>query len=806
MRDTGKMNPLEDQEKLLEDAKGNVKVEAFQMKRCLDKMKLMDGLKHASAMLSELRTSLLSPKSYYELYIATCDELRHLEIYLLDEFQKGRKVSDLYELVQYAGNIVPRLYLLITVGVVYIKTNEYSRKNILKDLVEMCRGVQHPLRGLFLRNYLLQCTRNILPDELEVGEFPEGQDPGSIEDSIEFIQLNFAEMNKLWVRMQHQGHSREREKREKERMELRILVGTNLVRLSQLENVTLEVYKQSLLPGILEQVVSCRDPIAQEYLMECIIQVFPDDFHLGSLTSFLEACAELQPSVNVNNIIISMIDRLSQFAIREQSEDTKGIPEELKLFDIFSDEITSIIKSRPDMPAEDIVSLEVALINLAHCCYADRVDLIDKVLHNTKDLFENAEISVIEHRTPVGRELEKLLKIPIDSYNDVLLLLNLDHFIPLLNCFDYSGRREMSSYIVTNVIENYTCIPTSERVDTILTITSTLVQDQKDGPAAEKLRSEDLEEFTEEQSLMARLVHQFQAGDLDEQYLMLSTARKHFTAGGPLRIPYTLPPLVFQAFQLAKQFNKVKDSDDNWNSKIEKIFKYIHTSISGLVKAELAELPLRLYLQAALTCDQVTYESQETMAYEFMSQAFSLYEDEISESRAQLAAITLIIGTFQQMRCFSEENHNPLRTQCALAASKLLKKPDQCQGVLSVCNLFWSGYTSADPNTPIRDGKKVVDCLKKALKIANQCMDPVVQVQLFNQILNSYILYYEDNNQLITIEMINELVARIANDLAGLEGGMEVTQISGLYDRTVEHIKMKRAEAPGGIYAKFSTE
>ena len=44
-------------------------------------------------MLSELRTSLLSPKSYYELYMATCDELRHLEHYLLEEFQKGRKVG-----------------------------------------------------------------------------------------------------------------------------------------------------------------------------------------------------------------------------------------------------------------------------------------------------------------------------------------------------------------------------------------------------------------------------------------------------------------------------------------------------------------------------------------------------------------------------------------------------------------------------------------------------------------------------------------------------------------------------------------
>ncbi|KXJ26873.1 Vacuolar protein sorting-associated protein 35 [Exaiptasia diaphana] len=98
----------EDQEKLLDEAIQVVKSQSFQMKRCLDKGKLMDGLKHASNMLSELRTSLLSPKSYYELYMAISDELRHLELHLLDEFQKGRRVSDLYELVQYAGNIVPR--------------------------------------------------------------------------------------------------------------------------------------------------------------------------------------------------------------------------------------------------------------------------------------------------------------------------------------------------------------------------------------------------------------------------------------------------------------------------------------------------------------------------------------------------------------------------------------------------------------------------------------------------------------------------------------------------------------------------
>ena len=67
---------------------------------------------------------------------------------------------------------------------------------------------------------------------------------GTVKDSISFILLNFAEMNKLWVRIQHQGHTRDREKKERERQELRILVGTNLVRLSQLDGVNVETYKK----------------------------------------------------------------------------------------------------------------------------------------------------------------------------------------------------------------------------------------------------------------------------------------------------------------------------------------------------------------------------------------------------------------------------------------------------------------------------------------------------------------------------------------------------------------------------------
>lgn len=60
----------------------------------------------------------------------------------------------------------------------------------------------------------------------------------------------------------------------------------------------------------------------------------------------------------------------------------------------------------------------------------------------------------------------------------------------------------------------------------------------------------------------------------------------------------------------------------------------------------------RLFLQGALAIGRIQFAEHEPMAYDFFSQAFSLYEDEISDSKAQLAAITLIVATFEQMYCF----------------------------------------------------------------------------------------------------------------------------------------------------------
>merc|ERR1712146_535235 len=134
----------------------------FYMKRAMASKDLKAVLSHATDMLRELRTGALQPKNYYDLYMLVLDQLRELE----DYFTYGVEIPivELYEMVQSCGNVLPRLYLLITVAGIYIKSKEAPAVDILKDLIEMTKGVQHPLRGFFLRNYLSQVTRNKLPD------------------------------------------------------------------------------------------------------------------------------------------------------------------------------------------------------------------------------------------------------------------------------------------------------------------------------------------------------------------------------------------------------------------------------------------------------------------------------------------------------------------------------------------------------------------------------------------------------------------------------------------------------------------
>ena len=92
-----------------------------------------------------------------------------------------------------------------------------------------------------------------------------------VTDSINFILKNLTEMNRLWIRLQYLSTSKDKETKEKQRSSLRVTVGENISRLSQLNGIDEKIYSGVVLPKLLETIVQCKDTMSQQYLMECII-------------------------------------------------------------------------------------------------------------------------------------------------------------------------------------------------------------------------------------------------------------------------------------------------------------------------------------------------------------------------------------------------------------------------------------------------------------------------------------------------------------------------------------------------------
>lgn len=223
-----------------------------------------------------------------------------------------------------------------------------------------------------------------------------------------------------------------------------------------------------------------------------------------------------------------------------------------------------------------------------------------------------------------------------------------------------------------------------------------------------------------------------------------------------------------------------------------------------------------MVLRLFVSCGQVAAQCEsEDIAYEFFVQAFSVYEESISDSRSQFQAICTIAGALSGCSDkFSKENYDTLITKAALHGSKLLKKPDQCRAVYLASHLWWSvdkiekpegskevssgvTYECAEKLTttqPYRDGKRVLECLQRALRVADACMDAAVSVELFVEILNRYVYYFEQENEAVTTKYLNGLIELIYSNLNTSENVAGLENPKRHFERTLKYINSRDYE------------
>ena len=682
------------QNRLLTDATRKVQEHAYYMKQAMEKNDLPTVLDRASLMVGQLgeihgpshhpqtagphapppggEASQLNPKNYYELHMRALEDMPHFEEYLLQisgYSQQNQPVDptrititmaptpgpgeakftmrELYDCVQYCPQVLPRLYLQICAGSALIQSGEVGTKWVMDDLMQATKCVQNPVRGLFLRHYLLQMVRDKLPDSPvestplageapaaaapndsasaatgEVGGSADGsaalpqqaaqssnpeQEKGTVVDSYKFILANFIEMNKLWVRIQHlPGDLKskdQRKRRERERNELRVLVGTNLVRLSQLEGVTSKIYGEVILPTVLDHIVVCGDPLAQAYLIDCITQVFPDEYHIETLPILLRVCPKLRDKVNIRTILQSLMDRLANYLADEElldETDTNQVKKNMAQdsFPMFEECVQNVYNARgPKLTAKEVVRLQTALLSFSLRCFKGDMDQVNRCLQGCVVGIKQANASYEMQEGMMGDgsggmkpldevatvELEKLLSIPLDSL--ALKVLQLDNYGELISFLPWQNRRGVALQLL-KAVENAGAPPKSvKEIQELFGMVEPVIRDEFETPAhygsaddasvaMSQLSMSGMSSYGQPQSmgfnqsphmappskevqtenaLVSKLVHLLDHEDTDIVYEMLVVARQHINAGGKNRVGQTLVAVVFAAFRLTER-------------------------------------------------------------------------------------------------------------------------------------------------------------------------------------------------------------------------------------------------------------
>jgi len=63
-----------------------------------------------------------------------------------------------------------------------------------------------------------------------------------------------------------------------------------------------------------------------------------------------------------------------------------------------------------------------------------------------------------KQNSAAGKQLIKLLSIPLDSFNNIITILKLENYAPLLSFLSYSARKSVAINLVENVLKNDTKI------------------------------------------------------------------------------------------------------------------------------------------------------------------------------------------------------------------------------------------------------------------------------------------------------------------------------------------------------------
>ena len=805
----------EDQERYLDRGLKKTKAQSFHINTAIEKNNLRQCLKETYSMLSELRTNYLTPKNYYHLFTAAFDQMQVVINFFADEIKRGRKCRDLYDSVQQAIYLIPRLYLMVTAGALVMENEPQSCGEIIFDLLGMIKGVQNPIRGLFVRYYLLKMIKDKLPDKDNVF-LKEG---GKFEDTLKFLIQNMDEMNRLWIRLGSDVMGNEKILRDKERVELKTLVGESINRLSSLDGLTLEIYEKEVLPKLIQIILESNDVLSQQYLMECIIHAFSDNYNIKCIELILNTTSRLTPGVDIKGLFINLMEKLAKYITDNSGEDASEEAKELinnaqKVYPILLQYFDRLQKETimlgENMDNNKLLDLNTAFMKFSiKCKDTDILGNINHILTSTLNcLRQSRQLS-----NECVKKLYRLMQVPLESEYSVFDMTDFDN---LMNSLDHNTRKNLGLKIIESLYKSNSKekLDSVEKMQKLLSLIKPLISE------SDANLDEDPYIVESEQNEVSKMIFSVKSQDPEVIYEIYGELKTVFLDSGKLRRKLTLPSLAnciisfCHKLSLAydnknnlvsedikkneyamENINSIDiskiDSDETFYKLMLNVYKLLNETIS-LIAEDNPENAFKLYLTSASQVNSIQSNrtNLEEACASFMNAAMNIYQEGKYDQSIKYSLLSEVVGYLLSFTILGKENIETIIKVLDESGSKMMKRGDQFNSMLNIAQIYYS---------IIKDGNKVTEYIGKARKYADFAMTNPQNLILFVELLNKFLFFIENGDEVYSIkgEQIDDIIELISNHIQTIKNEVSVDSsflppIEKYFENTIEIIKKRK--------------
>lgn len=264
--------------------------------------------------------------------------------------------------------------------------------------------------------------------------------------------------------------------------------------------------------------------------MECVIQAFPDEYHLQTLEQLLDTTSNLNVDVDIKNIFISLMEKLSKFAAQSHNQDESVMSNfggNLDIFRLFKKYTDKIIEEQgTKIEVSKLLELEVAFMNFCIKTYPSNISYVNQILDSCCQILRSSQITNTDSNSM--KLLVKLLTIPLDTLS--IAVLKMHHYPTLMDYMKFQNKRTVALRICKAVIKDNKKISSARTVDQLIEFIKPLLVDDEHG------NKEEPYEFEEGQECVARILHMLcHKTKADVYYDLLLRFKKVFAQGGITR-------------------------------------------------------------------------------------------------------------------------------------------------------------------------------------------------------------------------------------------------------------------------------